>query len=98
MANDTFATFKELSSLGSADYLVGYRNLDETKINYNNLLLSFNSTLTSFGTYSVVNPNSASWNSVYSNVNSSSAKWNSSYTNLNTNSAFYGFISAVLFS
>jgi len=101
MANDTFATFQEISGLGSTDYLVGYRNISETRINYNNLINTIVANLTGFQAYSVVNQNSAYWNSTYSTVNSSSANWqggNSAYTNLNANSAFYGFISAVLFS
>lgn len=101
MANDTFATFQEISALGSTDYLVGYRNISETRIGYSNLLNTFTSTLTSFATYSTLNANSAKWESTYSTVNSASASWqggNNAYTNLNANSAFYGFISAVLFS
>ena len=98
MANDTFATFQELSSLGSTDYLVGYRNISETRIGFNNLLNSFTGVLTGFATYSTLNQNSAKWESTYTTVNSASANWSSAYTNLNANSAFYGFISAVLFS
>lgn len=101
MANDTFATFQEISGLGSTDYLVGYRNISETRINYNNLINTVVNNLTGFQAYSVVNQNSANWESTYNTVKSTSANWqggNSAYTNLNTNSAFYGFISAVLYS
>ena len=98
MANDTFATFQEISGLASTDYLVGYRNISETRISTNNLIDTLIVNLTGFQSYSVVNQNSASWDSTYSTVNSNSASWSSAYTNLNANSAFYGFISAVIFS
>lgn len=100
MANDTFATFAQVSSLGTGDFLVGYRDLNETRIAYDDLIdtLAIGITGATFNAYSNLNANSAKWESTYSTVNSFSASWNSSYTNLNANSAFYGFISAVLFS
>lgn len=103
MANDTFATFQQISGLGPTDFLVGYRNISETRISYSDLSTTLASGLTSFsaGTYTTLNQNSAKWESTYSTVNSTSANWQggkSAYTNLNANSAFYGFISAVLFS
>ena len=100
MAYDTFATFIQVSALGTGDFLVGYRDLNETRIAYSDLIstLATGVTGTFNSAFSTVNENSAKWESTYSNVNSSSASWNSAYTNLNANSAFYGFISAVLFS
>ena len=103
MANDTFATFQQISGLGATDFLVGYRNISETRIGYNDLTNSLASGLSSFsaGTYTTVNANSASWqggNSAYTSLNANSSKYESAYTNLNSNSALYGFISAVLFS
>lgn len=38
MADSTFATFDSLSSLTFQDYLVGYRGIRETQINYSDLL------------------------------------------------------------
>lgn len=100
MANDTFATFQQISGLGATDFLVGYRNISETRISYNDLTTTLASGLSSFsaGTYTTLNANSAKWNSTYTSVNTNSAKYESAYTNLNSNSALYGFISAVLFS
>ena len=100
MANDTFATFVQVSSLGTGDFLVGYRDINETRISQSDLIstLAIGITGATFNPYLNLNANSAKWESTYSTVNSSSASWNSAYTNLKTNSAFYGFISAVLFS
>ena len=61
MANDTFATFQQISGLGATDFLVGYRNISETRIGYNDLTTTLASGLSSFsaGTYTTVNANSA---------------------------------------
>jgi hypothetical protein len=69
MANDTFASFQQVSSLTTTDFLVGYRNISETRISYNDLGTS----LTRF-----VSGNNNNWDSTYSTVNSNSASWEES--------------------
>ena len=68
MADSTFATFDSLSSLTFQDYLVGYRGIRETQINYSDLLNnSIRSSLSS-----------ERWDSVYSTVKSLSDTWEES--------------------
>lgn len=76
MANDTFATFLQLSALGSTDYLVGYQNISETRIAYPDLASSLIRFVS--GDNSVVISGSANWNSTYSTVNANSASWEES--------------------
>ncbi len=76
MANDTFATFLQISALGSTDYLVGYQNISETRISYPDLTTSLIRFVS--GDNSVIIANSANWNSTYSTVNANSASWEES--------------------
>lgn len=83
MANDTFATFFELSSLQFNDYLVGYRNLTETRVGYAGLVNTFVAAVSTDNekinnTYSSLNSFSANWNSTYATVNANSASWEES--------------------
>ena len=78
MANDTFASFQQVSSLTTTDFLVGYRNISETRISYNDLGTS----LTRF-----VSGNNNNWDSAYSTLSANSANWNSTYSTVNSNSA-----------
>ena len=96
MANDTFATFFELSALQFNDYLVGYRNLTETKIGYPGLLNTFVAAVSTDNekinsTYSTVNSLSDSWeeSAVISPLQTASASWNSNYSTTNSNSSFW---------
>ena len=81
MANDTFATFQQISGLGFTDFLVGYRNISETRISFNDL----GSSLSRF-----ISGNNNNWDSAYSTLSANSASWaggNSAYSTVNTNSA-----------
>jgi len=97
MADSTFATFDSLSSLTFQDYLVGYRGIRETQINYTDFINnSINNSIRS-------SLSSERWDSVYSTVKSlsdtweesvyitplqvASASWDSVYSNVRTNSA-----------
>lgn len=66
MANDSFATFAQVSALDYNDFLVGYRNISETRISYAGLLTTFTAALTA---------DPVKLDSVYSTVNSFSATW-----------------------
>jgi hypothetical protein len=95
MADSSFAEFDLLSGLNAGDYLVGYRNIRETRVEISDLInntlavgLSTMSDLTkSNSVYSSVNSNSANWNSNYAYVNANSPSWNSVYTTVNSNSS-----------
>ena len=83
MANDTFATFSEVSALQFNDYLVGYRNLTETRVGYAGLVNTFVAAVSTDNekinnTYSSLNSFSANWNSAYATVNANSASWEES--------------------
>jgi hypothetical protein len=83
MANDTFATFSEVSGLQFNDYLVGYRNITETRIGYAGLVNTFVAAVSTDNekinnTYLLVNSSSANWNSTYSTVQTYSASWEES--------------------
>jgi plastocyanin len=69
MANDSFATFAQVSALDYNDFLVGYRNISETRISYAGLLTTFTEALST---------DPAKVNSVYTTVNSFSATWEES--------------------
>ena len=93
MADSTFATFDSLTSVDFQDYLVGYRGIRETQINYTDFINnSIRSSLSS-----------ERWDSVYSTVKSlsdtweesvfitplqvASASWDSVYSSVRTSSA-----------
>ena len=72
MADSTFATFDSLSSLTFQDYLVGYRGIRETQINYTDFINnSINNSIRS-------SLSSERWDSVYSTVKSLSDTWEES--------------------
>lgn len=78
MADSTFATFDSLSSLTFQDYLVGYRGIRETQINYTDFINnSINNSIRS-------SLSSERWDSVYSNVRTNSASWDSVYSTVNS--------------
>lgn len=83
MANDSFATFAQVSALDYNDFLVGYRNISETRISYAGLVTTFTAALSTDpakvnSVYTTVNATSANNVSVYSTVNSFSATWEES--------------------
>ena len=103
-----FSDFENISAsnLGLSDYLVGFASDPdrETRISIGELV-SFLESVSTNDLFTVLNLNSASWNSVYSTVKSlsddweesqfisplqiASAGWNSTYTTTNVNSAFW---------
>lgn len=96
MANDSFATFAQVSALDYNDFLVGYRNISETRISYAGLLTTFTEALSTDpekvnSIYTTVNSLSDSWEeSVYiAPLQAASASWNSVYSNVNANSSRY---------
>ena len=80
MANDSFATFAQVSALDYNDFLVGYRNISETRISYAGLLTTFTEALST-------DPEKV--NSIYTTVNATSANNASVYTTVNANSSRY---------
>ena len=80
MANDSFATFAQVSALDYNDFLVGYRNISETRISYAGLLTTFTEALST---------DPAKVNSIYTTVNATSANNASVYTTVNANSSRY---------
>jgi len=80
MANDSFATFAQISALDYNDFLVGYRNISETRISYPGLLTTFTAAFSA---------DPVKVNSVYTTVNATSANNASVYTTVNTNSSRY---------
>lgn len=94
MADSSFAEFDLLSGLNAGDYLVGYRNIRETRIEISDLinntlavsLSTMSDMVKSNSVYSSVNSNSANWNSNYAYVNANAPTWNATTSNLNSNS------------
>ena len=94
MADSSFAEFDLLSGLNAGDYLVGYRNIRESRIEisdlFNNTLAVSLSTMSdmvkSNSVYSSVNSNSANWDSNYAYVNANAPAWNNTTSNVNANS------------
>ena len=94
MADSSFAEFDLLSGLNAGDYLVGYRNIRETRIEItdliNNTLATSLSTMSdmakSNSVYSSVNANSSNWDSNYAYVNANSPSWNNTTSTVNANS------------
>ena len=78
MANDSFATFAQVSALDYNDFLVGYRNISETRISYAGLATTFTAALST---------DPAKVNSVYTTVNAMSANNASVYTTVNATSS-----------
>jgi hypothetical protein len=78
MANDSFATFAQVSALDYNDFLVGYRNISETRISYAGLVTTFTAALST---------DPAKVNSVYTTVNTTSANNASVYTTVNATSS-----------
>jgi hypothetical protein len=78
MANDSFATFAQVSALDYNDFLVGYRNISETRISYAGLVTTFTGALST---------DPAKVNSVYTTVNAMSANNASVYTTVNATSS-----------
>lgn len=78
MANDSFATFAQVSALDYNDFLVGYRNISETRISYAGLVTTFTVALST---------DPAKVNSVYTTVNTMSANNASVYTTVNATSS-----------
>ena len=94
MANDSFATFAAVTALDYNDFLVGYRNISETRISYAGLLTTFTEALSTDpekvnSIYTTVNATSANNVSVYTTVNATSANNASVYTTVNANSSRY---------
>lgn len=97
MADSSFAEFDLLSGLNTGDYLVGYRNIRETRVEIsdliNNTLAVSLSTMSdmakSNSVYSSVNSNSSNWNSNYAYVNANAPAWNNTTSNVNANSPFW---------
>ena len=93
MADSTFATFDSLTSVDFQDYLVGYRGIRETQINYTDFINnSIRSSLSSErwdSVYSTVKSLSDTWEeSVYiTPLQVASGSWDSVYNNVNSNSA-----------
>ena len=90
MADSTFATFDSVSSLTFQDYLVGYRGIRETQINYTDFLKNtLQADLSSkqlISVYSTVNSLSDTWEeSVYiTPLQVASASWDSVYSTVNS--------------
>jgi hypothetical protein len=86
MADSTFATFDSVSSLTFQDYLVGYRGIRETQINYTDFLKNtLQADLSSkqlISVYSTVNSLSDTWEeSVFiTPLQVASASWDSVYS------------------
>jgi hypothetical protein len=90
MADSTFATFDSVSSLTFQDYLVGYRGIRETQINYTDFLKNtLQADLSSkqlISVYSTVNSLSDTWEeSVFiTPLQVASASWDSVYSTVNS--------------
>jgi len=92
MANDSFATFASVTALDYNDFLVGYRNISETRISYAGLVTTFTEALSTDpakvnSVYTTVNTTSANNASVYTTVNAMSANNASVYTTVNATSS-----------
>ena len=104
MADSSFAEFDQLSGLNAGDYLVGYRNIRETRIEITDLInntlavsLSTSSDIAkSNSVYSSVNSNSSNWDSNYAYVNSNAPSWNATTNNVNTNSPSWNSVYSIV--
>jgi len=82
MADSSFAQFDLLSAVKAGDYLVGYRNIRETRVEFVSFLqnsvipfITGGETLKIQSVYSSVNPNSSFWNTAYTNLVNNSAAY-----------------------